>query len=924
MTGTCRTLHPCLRRPWLLLPLLVTVIFLPTACSDQPTENSAPAPLAGPSALEGLSHPRALPQSAVIAAAIASGYLPKESSGAGPSLAVASFGIVPPTGPRILILADAGGSATTSLANKLTGAGFQVFTRPPPENTWDGTDPALTGFALVIHLDGFTWANALRASSQTALTTFVQNGGGFIGTAWDGYELSHGQAGMPDLVLQGTGTTCGQCIITYSVAQGQQDHPLLAGIPASFTFRADGHDGGPQLNFTVNPSTVLMRGPGGVPAVLVRQFGTGKVVSFSFAPNYGLGTSGITLADTTVQRLFLNAAVWMTGWTPDSDGDGVPTAADNCPNLANADQADSDHDGMGDACDPDDDGDGVLDASDNCPLLANADQADQDHDGTGDACEVQDAQTITFAELGEKTFGDADFTVAASASSGLPVEFTANGKCSVSEATVHLLGAGSCTITAHQSGNTSYAPAAEVSRSFSIAKGPATLALGNLSQSYTGSPLAVTVTTSPAGLGAITVTYDGASTLPSAPGAYAVTATLSNPDYVAAPATGTLTIAKPSATLALSDLRQTYDGTPHPATVSTSPAGLGVIRITYNGAASAPTNAGSYTVTATLENDVYQAAPVSGTLVIAKASATVTVGTEFVYDGSAKQAMITTSPAGLEGVSVTYSLNGAPVPWAINAGIYQVVAHLDNPNFDAPDAFGTLTILPATPVIHWATPAAIISGAALGASQLNATASGVGGIGLAGEFGYTPPAGTILSAGSHVLVVDFKPNDRNYTDASATVVLEVAAPASLLNFRGFFRPVKNPPLFNRMKAGRAVPIRFVVEGLRGTAALRGTPTSSPISCRAIRSENDIDETETAGRSGLRYEGQKNRFKYVWKTDPSWAGTCRTFVLTLVDGSTHEALFSFGKKHGEERDWDRGTVVRPKGKPESRVLRLIKK
>jgi hypothetical protein len=136
--------------------------------------------------------------------------------------------------------------------------------------------------------------------------------------------------------------------------------------------------------------------------------------------------------------------------------------------------------------------------------------------------------------------------------------------------------------------------------------------------------------------------------------------------------------------------------------------------------------------------------------------------------------------------------------------------------------------------------------------------------------------------------------------------------------------VKNPPLFNRMKAGRAVPIRFIVDGIRGSAALRGTPTSSPVSCRAIRSENDVDETETAGRSGLRYEGQKNRFKYVWKTDPSWAGTCRTFVLTLVDGSTHEALFSFGKKHEQERDWDRGKVVRPKGKLESRSLKLIKK
>jgi penicillin-binding protein 1A len=37
---------------------------------------------------------------------------------------------------------------------------------------------------------------------------------------------------------------------------------------------------------------------------------------------------------------------------PDADGDGVPDPTDNCPAVANPDQADSDGDGAGDACDP--------------------------------------------------------------------------------------------------------------------------------------------------------------------------------------------------------------------------------------------------------------------------------------------------------------------------------------------------------------------------------------------------------------------------------------------------------------------------------------------------------------------------------------------------------------------------------------------
>lgn len=106
-------------------------------------------------------------------------------------------------------------------------------------------------------------------------------------------------------------------------------------------------------------------------------------------------------------------------------------------------------------------------------------------DGTGDFAQITGGtatatiqvlkgnQTITFDALTNKTFGDADFGVDATSSSGLPVTLTATGSCTVtslSPGTVHLSGAGSCTITASQSGDEDYDAAVAVAQDFPIAK----------------------------------------------------------------------------------------------------------------------------------------------------------------------------------------------------------------------------------------------------------------------------------------------------------------------------------------------------------------------------------------------------------------------------------------------------------------------
>jgi hypothetical protein len=627
---------PLRRRARPLLPFTAAILVAQLACtSDQTTEPTADIK-AQPLVATSGPHPRA--RLAPLSLAASRATKPLMSFKASPSLSFSQSAAG--EGPSVLILADTSDVSTDALAASLADSGVQVTVRPGPEWTWDGTNPSLNGFDVVIHLNGATYDYVLPPEAQDALSSFVQSGGGFVGSQWNGYDT---QPNLSNLVLQGAGfdpegpeQNCSRCTMTYERLPAGEGHPVLAGLPASFTFPADGHDAGPATN----DATPLMRVPNGGPAVLVREFGSGRVVDFSFAANYpyddgGLEHDLLTLQDPNVQHLYLNAVRW----------------------AANS------------------------------------------------ATAVAVPQTITFGPLGNKVYGDPAFSVSASASSQLPVNFTAAGTCAIVGSTVSIVTAGSCTITAHQAGNDAFAPAEDVPQSFAIAKAPSTITFEPLSDKVYGSP-------------AFSISASASSGLP----------------------------------------------------VNFTAAG----GCTVVGSTVSITAAGSCTITAhQAGNDSYEAAAdVSRSFAIGKASATITVGTEFTYDGTVKSSSITTNPGALSGVTVTYTQNGTPVAQPINAGVYQVVATLDNPNYTAAPATGTLTIRPATPVIEWQ-PARISVGTPLTSAQLNAVAKGVGGVNLSGSFVYTPPAGTRLKAGFQTLWVVYAPANNNYTGASKSVVITV-------------------------------------------------------------------------------------------------------------------------------------------------------
>jgi hypothetical protein len=113
------------------------------------------------------------------------------------------------------------------------------------------------------------------------------------------------------------------------------------------------------------------------------------------------------------------------------------------------------------------------------------------------------------------------------------------------------------------------------------------------------------------------------------------------------------------------------------------------------------------------------------------------------------------------------------------------------------------------------------------------------------------------------------------------------------DFNGFFRPIDNLDTLNVVKAGQAIPVKFSLGGNQGLNIFAaGYPKSFVINCDTQADLDSIESTVTAGNSSLTYDSVANQYVYVWKTDKSWAGTCRQLDVKLTDGTTHSAWFKF--------------------------------
>jgi len=426
----------------------------------------------------------------------------------------------------------------------------------------------------------------------------------------------------------------------------------------------------------------------------------------------------------------------------------------------------------------------IVNSSTNTPYLLNL-------SGHG----VKQNQTITFPAIPDQLTTNL-VGLAATASSGLAVQFSVGGGSALitGDTNLSFTGTGSVLIVASQIGDANWNPAPNVTNTFNVTKAAAGVYLQDLAQTYDGTARSVTATSDPSGL-TIEFTYNGNAWAPTNAGSYAITGVVNDVMYQGSQ-TGTLVISKGAASVYLLDLAQTYDGTAKSVTATSDPAGL-TIEFTYNGNAWAPTNAGSYAVTGTV-NDVNWVGSADGTLVVSKGTAGVyLLNLAQTYDGLAKSVTATSDPSGLT-IEFTYNGNA----WApTNAGSYAVTGTVNDANWQG-SADSTLVVSKGAAEVYLLDLAQTYDGTARSVAATSDPS------GLTIEFTYNGNAWAPTNTGSYAVTGTV--NDANWqgTADGTLVVSKGAANVYLLDLTQTYDGTAKSASATTMPAGLTVEFTY--------------------------------------------------------------------------------------------------------------------
>lgn len=361
------------------------------------------------------------------------------------------------------------------------------------------------------------------------------------------------------------------------------------------------------------------------------------------------------------------------------------------------------------------------------------------------------SQTITFAPLSNLTFTSLLPPLNATASSGLPVTFTSNSTqvCTVSGVSITLVAVGTCSITASQVGNATYAPAPSITQTFTVSLATQTIAFPAIPNVvYGAAPITITATASSglpvtfASTSASVCTVSGANVTLIGAGICSLTASQpGNANYAAAQSvTETFTVSTATQTITFPALSSLALGTVTFSLNATASSGLAVIFVSNTTSVCTVSSAnvtlvatGTCSITANQPGNANYAAAASvvQSFMVTEASQTITFETlRGVSFGAAPFALSAIASSGLPVVFASStngvcSLSGNMVT-IVAVGTCSITAlQAGNATYAAaPSVTQTVIVSPATQTITFAA----IDNVAFGSVPINISATASSGL----------------------------------------------------------------------------------------------------------------------------------------------------------------------------------------------------
>jgi hypothetical protein len=163
--------------------------------------------------------------------------------------------------------------------------------------------------------------------------------------------------------------------------------------------------------------------------------------------------------------------------------------------------------------------------------------------------------------------------------------------------------------------------------------------------------------------------------------------------------------------------------------------------------------------------------------------------------------------------------------------------------------------------------------------------------GLSGLDGSCSVSGYGTTVGTHTVSANAADKAGNTNSESHTYTVLA------WTLSGFFQPVDNNGVFNTLKSGQGVPLKWNVMagGTEITDPAMMIMAQKQIACPTNPPLDSVEETAaTAGGSTLTYDPVAHQFKYVWKSPSNSVNTCWKLTMTSVDASTLIAYFKLVK------------------------------